>query len=81
MSDALHPTTLRFDGRQGLARFANSGGPLDQKPVVPGLGEWDQIDYAPGAVSLIKPPGGQWRDLERDEVSAVLRWLRYRTLG
>lgn len=78
MSDTLYPTRLRWSGNEGHARFATAGGPITAKPEIPGLGPWEAIDYAPGAVSLIREPGEDWRDLEADEVSAVLRWLRHR---
>jgi len=78
VSEGLYPTRLRFSGAAGIARFANAGGPLTDKPSIPGLPAWEEIDYAPGAVSLIREPGQDWRDLEADEVSAVLRWLRHR---
>jgi hypothetical protein len=78
MTDALFPTRLRWQGLAGFARFANVGGAIGDKPQIPGLPTWEAIDYAPGAVSLIQEPGQDWRDLDADEVSAVLRWLRYR---
>lgn len=78
MSEALFPTRLRWAGQAGIARFANHGGAIGEKPEIPGLPAWETIDYAPGAVSLIQEPGQDWRDLEADEVTAVLRWLRHR---
>lgn len=77
MSESLYPTRLRFADGSGIARFASSGGQITEKPTVPGLPEWGAIDYAPGAVALIRPAGGDWRCMDGLEVSAVLRWLRY----
>lgn len=77
MSEALYPTRLRYADGAGIARFANRGGPIAEKPVVPGLAPWDAIDYAPGVVALVRQAGGEWRCMDGLEVSAVLRWLRY----
>lgn len=74
----MFPTRLRFAGQTGIARFANAGGPLTEKPSIPGLPVWEAIDYAPGAVALLQEPCQGWRDMTADEVSTVLRWLRHR---
>ena len=75
MNDWLYPTRLRWDGRKGCARFAGAGGPLEAKPDVPGLPEWECLDYAPGEIAALMPHAGSWRDLEAAEIACVLKFL------
>ena len=62
---------LWWDGKKGLAYFAEVHAELPRVPRVPGM-DVELIDYAPEVGLLwVRERGGAWRDLNAAEQQAV----------
>lgn len=74
MSDALHPTRLRFDGQRGIARHDGVEVTLPTRPE--GLRYYD-IDFEPGTVAQVRDRACDIpRDMSSEEIAAVQAALK-----
>lgn len=65
---------LLWNGHEGCARCYDYQRHITIKPDVPGV-DFDEIDYIPEVVRIIRPPRLKWRDLNRAEVESCIRYL------
>lgn len=77
MSDALHVLRLQFENGRGVVNVLGWRKALTEPPSIAGLPLITAIDfdYTMGCYRLL-PHMGAWRDMLRDEVPAVIAWLR-----
>lgn len=72
MSLALYRYRLYWDGRRGAARHGDDTRILAEAPVLPGAGEFEEIDYAPEVdVAQVREREGDWREMTAAEVAAA----------
>jgi len=73
MSDAIHPTRLRWDGRAGIARHDGVSVDLRERP--PGM-LWTEVDFEPGIVSECRDRDcDPRRELHGEEVRMIVSYL------
>ena len=75
MSEAFYIVRVYFDNDRGTARVPGKIRHFTSPPVIPGIAPFDAIDYAPGAVAMLREPMHGWRDMETYEIRAARRWL------
>lgn len=77
MSSALYQTMLTWNGRLGLAKHRGVTRDLTTWPqgALPGV-RVSELRYMPQIRDCeIRLLAGGWRQLEREEMAALLRWL------
>lgn len=77
MSEALHVLRVHFENGRGVVNVLGWRKELTAAPSIAGLPRIQAIDfdYTSSCYRLL-PHMGAWRDMLRDEVPAVIAWLR-----
>lgn len=77
MSEALHVLRLHFENGHGVVNVLGWRKELTDAPEIAGLPRINAIDfdYTSSCYRLL-PHMDAWRDMLRDEVVAVVAWLR-----
>lgn len=71
MSDALYPTRLEWDGRQGLARHDGVQILLQRSPTT-----FAEVHYTPGIQAQVRERAvDPRRDMTAQEVASAQAWL------
>lgn len=78
MSDDLYQVRVLWGGSRGVAKLGPFREPLHAPPAIEGL-EFAELDWAPEVrCALIRQRNYGWRDMTREEIRMVDKWLEQR---
>lgn len=75
MSLALWFWRIFYMGGHGSVVRARKHEPLEAPPVIPGVEDIEEIDYAPGCCCLIRHAHGRLEEMTAEEIKACNKWL------